>query len=237
MGKTETILFLAVILLIVPIVSAYDTHEKDTPFEVVITSNNASGCNVSYIQYPDGTKIIYEKEMTKQGNTFNATFNSKNYSSVGVVCHGIVCLDAANNVETGSVCKEVTSTGLDLGESGITASIILLGILALAFMFMIIGFKLSDNPKLIPLSFFFVILSIILGIYSLHLGWSFSSDIIQYDSLSSTAEVMYVTILWLVIGVGVIFSALMLIAFISELGKMAKTRKFGEDFDPLTNTY
>jgi len=161
--------------------------------------------------------------MTKRGNEYNYTVNKGNITEIGDYIVNGFCTNGSDDI-VWAYEVPVTYTGQDLEGSGVTAAVILIGVLALASMFLYIGFKLSVNPKLIPIAFFFIVMALMLGIYSLHLGWSLSHDIVQYESLSSTAGVMYVTVLWLIVGVVVISMALMLIAFIKELSNVAKTK-------------
>jgi len=194
-----------------------------------------TSCNITSFFYKNLT-FVEDVQMTKRGNEYNYTVDKGNITEIGDYIVNGFCTNGTDDI-VWAYDVPVTYTGQDLEGTGTTAAVILIGVLALAFMFLYIGFKLSVNPKLVPISFFFIMLALMLGIYSLHLGWSLSHDIVQYENLSSSAGVIYVTVLWLIIGVVVISMALMLIAFIKELSNVAKTKKFGSDFNPITNTY
>ena len=241
--KKITLLFLS-FLIIFNFISASQTFERGkkidlkVPFEV--NGSMASGsawCNIS-IQYPNSSFIFENEEMNNLNNgNFNITLENNQTEEVGKYLWTAFCCDGSK-CASGSGEFGITATGRDFTDGEALTSIgILLGALFLSFLFMFLGFKLSENSKALPVGFFFIILSLILGIYSLHLGFSISSDILQYKSISSTASVIYTSFLWLIVSIGIISIILMGIAFIKELGKVIKKKKFGDNFNPLTNTY
>ena len=69
---------------------------------------------------------------------------------------------------------------------------------------MFLGFKISANPKMVPISFIFIVISIILIIYSLFLGWTIGSDIIEHPAFSETSEIIFTSILWLMVAITII---------------------------------
>ena len=240
--KDRTIVLTLMTVLILVVVSAvsvsaeYLPHEKDTDLAFSITSNNATACNVTGYDYPGGHVSLLQ-EMDKNFQTFNATYLASNFTTIGNYCFNIICTDGSTT-ETGTVCRKVTHTGrLFTDSQGFTAFGILIGALGAAFLLMFFGLKIGENDKFYPIAMVFVFLSIILIIYSLNLGYAFTHDILEYQSLTPVAQVIYTSFLWLIIGIVIITMALMLIAFIKELGKMSKTKKFGEGFNPVTNSY
>lgn len=111
--KNKSIFFvLLLVVLVLPLVSSYDSHKQNTNFDLVIQSNNATLCNASYIQYPNNVKTILNLPLTKNGNTFYTTLNSNNFTSQGDVCIGVICTDGLT-YEPGSVCKTITASGID----------------------------------------------------------------------------------------------------------------------------
>jgi len=235
--------FLICFLFLISFVSS-QIHEQRTevdlkvPFEV--NGSMASGtawCNIS-IQYPNSTFLKENAAMTNLGSgIFNITLIKEEtkllgeYEWVAFCCEGSECAGGQGTLK-------ITATGKEFSEGqGIVSIGILLGALGLSFLFIILAFKLSQNPKFLPISFFFIILSLILGIYSLNLGYAFSHDILEYESLTPVTSGIYISFLWLIIGITIISMILMLFSFIKELGKLIKTRKFGENFNPVTDTY
>ena len=212
------------------------TFEKNIEMQITnyCSTADCTYANLSSITYPNGTIIYFNEAMTQTENEFNYTYTPTEI--------GLYTFKTCSNPEGEDYCEsdnfEVTNTGKDFSEGeGMVSVGILLGVLGLAFLFMFLGFKLTKNSKAMPIGFFFIVLSLILGIYSLNLGYAFTHDILQYESLSPVASTIYTSFLWLIIGIAVISMALMLISFIRELGKMSKRKKFGEDFNPITDTY
>ncbi len=160
-----------------------------------------------------------------------------NFSTLDTKTYKVSCVQGVNNATTtGDIF--ITPTGRTFSEGqGLGALGILAGALTLSFIFLIIGFRLEKNPSTMPIGFMFVILALILGVYSLHLGYVYANDILQYESLVPVTSAIYMTVLFSLVGIAVLSSALMLIAFIKELSNTVKRKKFGVGFNPLTDTY
>jgi hypothetical protein len=107
------ITFLAIALLFCSVASASDylPLKVNTAFDLTISSDTATACNLSYIQYPDGHATFYNKPLSKNGNSYSLTLSTGNYSSLGPICHGIVC--SGTITETGSICRDVTPSGFN----------------------------------------------------------------------------------------------------------------------------
>ena len=103
------ILGIMIILALVGTISAYDAHKQNTNYNLIISSNNATNCNVSYIQRAD---VIFNNiiPMTKNVNDFSKTLDKGNFSAIGDTCIGITCTDGTT-IETGSKCLTVSPLG------------------------------------------------------------------------------------------------------------------------------
>ena len=108
MRKLFVILILGVFLI--SSASAFQEHVISTDWSIGVTSNNATSCNVSQLQKPDGTIEYVNEEMSKNGASFNYTLDGSYLNILGDSCTSIVCSDGSN-LETGSVCRQITSTG------------------------------------------------------------------------------------------------------------------------------
>lgn len=105
-----SLMFVLIFLSSLSYLSAdYLPHKQNTDLEFSITSNNATQCNVTSMDYLDGS-IFLNQVMDKNGQTFNSTILSGNFSTLGDYCFNIVCSDSVN-IQTGSVCREVTPNG------------------------------------------------------------------------------------------------------------------------------
>jgi len=237
-----TIIIIFSIILSVNLVISQDfTFKLDEAanFTIPCTLNgfpcsSSANCNLT-IRFLNNSYKINNQLMDNLGN---GDFTSKvNFSSLEPLTYKTFCTESGeNDTITGDILITPTGRTFDEGQ-GTTAIGIMFGALAVSFLFLIIGFSLEKNPKTIALGFFFVIFSIILAVYSLHLGYVYSNDILQYESLVPVSSTIYSVILFSLGGLTVISGALMLIAFIVELGNINKTKKFGVGFNPITNTY
>jgi len=137
------------VLLILPLVSAldYPKHKEETDLQFSITSNNATGCNLTNINSP--TSLISINQVgTRNSQTFNFTIDGGNYSEFGVYCHNIECSDGTNTV-TGEKCYEINYFGKELTDSQSTVYLGLLGILILTLfaLFFIMKTLPAENER------------------------------------------------------------------------------------------
>jgi len=209
------------------------TYQQYECLQLRQTCGSCTYVNFTKVSYPNGTVALDEVAAEQVGVSWNYTFC--NTSALGTYfVEGFGDIDGTDTIFVYDF--KVTKTGFDFGESVLPIAI-LFASLILAVIFMIFGFKLGSNEKLAPLSFFFIVLSIIFCIYSLHQTWVISSDLLMYDGLSSTAEIIYVTVLWLIVGVAIISAIFFFFGFIKELGRISKAKSYGEGFNPITDTY
>lgn len=112
---------------------AYTSHKQTTDYVLSLTSNNATECNLSSIQYPDGTNSILNLQLIKNGNFFYNNINNNNYTKIGTTCHYIVCTDGIN-YEDGNICIEITPSGFVWSSSFYIILILLsIGIIVLGY--------------------------------------------------------------------------------------------------------
>lgn len=98
-------------LVVIPMVSAqdYTPHKQNTDLQFSITSNNATQCNITTVDKP-GSVSVFNKIMTKNGQTFYTTINRENVTATGEYCFNIACTDSIS-IETGSKCFDITPSG------------------------------------------------------------------------------------------------------------------------------
>jgi len=232
MKKLLIILMLGMFLI--SFTSAFlGTYERGEVVNVRGKITNATAMNVT-IYYPNSSIAVDEGEMSNlQGDIWNYTFTNTDIL-------GEYVYDYCD--QKGTNCKEnyfeITPNGKSFssGES-IAGFGIILAALVISFFFMFFGFKLSDNERLYPLSLLFILISFAFIIYVLHLSYIYTIDIFQYETLEGAASIIYTSILWILVMVGVISTFLILIVSIKHLGDIVKKRKYGDDFNPVTNSY
>jgi len=236
-AKRLVVTLLSVFFLISCIsATSIGTFEKNTDIELYQTCNNCTYCNFTTIKYPNSTNISTNIAATQSGTYYYYLLAAGNITENGKYSYTYDCGNAVESL-TDTLFFDVNPTGIDLSGSSNIAIGVLFGALVLAIIFITIGFRLASNPKMMPISFVFVVIAIFLCIYSLHMAWSFSNDILMYESLSSTSGVIYTTILWLIVSVTIISFIFFFFSFIKELGRMNKIKSYGDGFNPITDTY
>ena len=145
--------------------SDYLGHKQNTAFNLTILSNNATSCNLSYIQYPNDVSHIFNQPLVKNGQTFHLNIPSGNYSQLGTICHGITCTDGVS-VETGSVCRNITPSGF-VGTIGFFFIYIIIILAVFA-----VGFYLENNW----IMFFASILVLLFGFFIIKNGIDIIKD-------------------------------------------------------------
>ncbi len=240
-------LLICLILFLLPSVSSLREYEQfeNISFVEIIRINGAPSdnihANITFLD-PNNLVLIGANEMTYNttNRNFNFTLDSHYTTELGTYTKCIDASDTTGVANNKSVCENflVTQTGRTFSTSqGIVSLGILASILFISFLFMLFASKLIENEKYAPFALFFIFFALAFIIYSLQLGYAYSSDILEYESLTTVQLGMYFVILFSVVGLGIISMCLMLIAFIKDLGKTRKGRSYGEGFNPITDTY
>lgn len=126
-------IMLGVMLIGLASASDYLPQKQNTDFDLVITSNNATTCNWTYIQYPNGSKVSNDFVMTQSGRDFSQLITLGNFTALGSTCMGVTCFDGAT-YESGSVCREVTFGGDIMSGAGSSFYIISIAVLFILFL-------------------------------------------------------------------------------------------------------
>jgi len=204
--KKETILFglitFTILILCINYVSAQDylAHKIDTDFNLIVSSNNASSCNITSIQYYDGSSWLGDLKMTKTNTAFNYTINSGNFSNFGDICFGITCTDNSTN-EVGSICRSVTNNGVVQSTAQGTASLgFLVLMLALTGLFGWMGFKFSESDKLWVLGILFLFFALLFVVYDVWLGYEYHRNYTGSTSSGMPEIIFYIFMFVLVAG-------------------------------------
>jgi len=136
MWTMKNLILCILFLIIIPIASAQTLyHQQETNLSFSITSNNATGCNVTSINTPVGLALI-NQQGTQNSRTFNFTIDGSNYSELGVYCHQIECSDGSTTL-SGEQCYTVNYFGKELSTS---QSLLYIGLLAMLIFILFISF-------------------------------------------------------------------------------------------------
>lgn len=158
MMNKSIIIFVMVFMFSIVMISAeeYIPHKQNTAFDLVIQTDNATACNFTYIQYPNGVKTLFNKVMTKDSKTFYTNISAGNYSQLGVQCHGVTCTDGST-FESGNICREITPSGFASTATFFFIYIIIIGLVFLIGVTMRNTWVMTLGSILVLLFGFFII--------------------------------------------------------------------------------
>lgn len=237
-------LILLVVLLLSPMVLADDTFKKSEDFLISQPVTLDGGIdptlevNVSFFS-PNNTLLVPWTTMSFNSGSseYELLVSLENFTDSGRYCAFFSATNGSLSEST-KKCYVINTIGRDFGEEGgLGALALMAGTLGVAFFFMIFSFKFAQGDGTRPLGLFFGILAIIMVIYSLQLGLSYSIALFDYDPFSSSHSSIYVSALYLLSGIGIISFILMTIGIVREFGKGAMMKNYGAGFDPITKTY
>jgi hypothetical protein len=222
MGAMFGLIICLAISMMVMASAEYLPQQQNTAFTLTITSNNATACNLSSIQYPDGTATIFNLPLTKDSQTFYKTIASGNYSQLGSICHDILCTDGVS-IEPGSVCREVSPDGTTNTGANISIKIFAaISTLILMFFFLFLaGYNLKKDEEGIAIRLFFIGLGIVFLVGHVLITTSIMQSVFGDDSLTSSYS--YVMRAFFIMLGGMIFFVLVKIT-VKEVQRLQKLK-------------
>jgi len=236
------ILGIVVFILCLNLVSAEYSYvfQKDSESSLHISCfdiNNSyclsgTSCQIS-IYYPNQTALAINQSMT-----YNVTFFDYNITNTVLGEHStiVTCQGSTNGYSTFNYL--VTPTGSEITSGQGFASIgLIIAMILLAALFAFFGFKFAETGKLFPIALFFMLIALILGVYTLQLGYIYTRDILSPIGTENSQFKVYIGIIWGLLGMAFIA----LLGFIFTTLKELKVRKSiyqqGEGWNPNTGTY
>lgn len=136
-------------IFLISLTSAVDciSHQQKDNLSFSFSDTEAISCNVSTINYPDGTISLFQ-EMDKTGNTFNTTILGGNFTTLGIYTINLECIDGY-----GSICRDVTEYGISVNLFAIYT----LFYIALLFMSYLFWYKFAtfNGGKVRDYNFYF----------------------------------------------------------------------------------
>lgn len=108
----------------------YSNQQQNTYYNLIVSSDNATNCNLTYIQIGNNVNNI-NLGMNRNIQDFSILVSSGNFTGLNNVCMGITCY--GSGYETGSKCLTVTPTGGDrINSLGIFIILLIVSLLILA---------------------------------------------------------------------------------------------------------
>jgi len=176
------------ILTSIMFINADLSFEPEQPADLIISCFGAdksfcsasATCNITVLS-PNMTVFVNNQVMTNSGTYFNYTTPSLNnrgeYNTV------VKCNEGSDE---GYVAFTFISTSFPITANESQGSIaigVLFSLLAIAILFMILGFKIA-RTQYYPVAVFLIVMSFILILVVLHLGYTYNRDIL----ISSTGS-------------------------------------------------
>jgi lysylphosphatidylglycerol synthetase-like protein (DUF2156 family) len=176
----------------------------------VINGTFCTSCNISSVDYPNGTRAVKNIVMTKRTGDFNYTLNSTYVTDLGVYKNNGYCKYGSDVIKNWVYYFEVTNTGEKV--SG-TNTILVAAFLILTIVCLVLGFTFKTDYWLFKAFFYFC--ALLLSILSIN-----SARIIASESASLST----MTTSGLLIGI-VLFAVFMIIIFVYAFIDVIRTLK------------
>lgn len=237
--KNQTIILLLIgfILLATPQINAI-VYEQGTEVDIIIPCffggnicSNTATCNIS-IQYLNGTDMIDFQKMTNLNNgKFKYTLNKNQTSNYGIHNSYMACWQGVYN-GTSSFEIIFTPTGQEINTGqGVTSVGIIIAMILLAGMFGFFGFKFSESEKLFPFAIFFLLTSLIIGLFAMQLSYIASKDILFPLATENMQFKILIGIMWGLLGLAFIALLFLIIKVLKEFKVRKSAIKNSDGFD------
>jgi len=240
----KILLTLLIGMFLISIVSAQSTYKQSNELDLKVPCfysdtrcSDTAECNLS-ILYPNSSFLVEEQPMTNLENGYhNYTLNESQTSVLGEHPVSVYCID---NSEKGysTFAYRITPTGQEITMSqGIVSIGLIFMIMLLIGLFVFLAFIFQKSEQLFPLALFFILVSCILGVYSLHLGYLFSRDILYPLAIESTQFAVYLGVMWGLVAIGFIGMVFLTVKALKEFRERKSIQKHGEGWDPKDRIY
>ena len=235
----KELLILMMVLLVLPFVSADLTYKPEETADLTVScfdSENVicsvgSECNITTF-LPNMTILLDNVPMTQQIAYFNYTTPS--LTSRGQYYNIVNCYDATTS---GYTSFTFIVTDIPGTEQGNVAVGILLSLGLVAFLFIYVGFKFADYERTFPIALFFILISIVICVYMMHLGYVYGRDLLVSNLMESTQFTVYFGIMYSLLGIAFIAFILFIIKVIGEIKVRKSMITYGEGYNTKTKTY
>jgi len=239
----KLILLIFSMFLLVSIVSATSSFvfEQDEAVDLKIACvdeieqpcNSTIHCNIT-ILYPNSTALVDNQVMTYGAVYYNYALNENQTATLGEYSTNIFCSGVGNGFSTFTF--EINPTGHEITQSqGFSSLGLILGVILIAVMFSYFGFKFSESEKLFPVALFFMVISLIISVYAMQLGYIYSRDILWTLGIDGMQFKMLYGLMWGFIAITFLCLMWMIFKTLGELKErksIVKDNRNSDGFDP-----
>ena len=237
--KFKLLLMMCMIFSMVALTSAQLTFEPEAPANIKVSCFDGDSafctagatCNITIFS-PNMTIFVDNQAMTNSLQYFNYTTPALNdrgeYNAI------VQCEETGTN---GYTSFTFLSTDIPMENQGIVAVGLMFSILAIAFLFLIIGFKMAQSDTYFPIALFFILIAIVLGVYTINLGYYFSRDMLISETTTGGQFTIYIGLFWGLLGMSFIALLFMIIKTVKEIKERKSAVNYGEYYNPKTKQY
>lgn len=229
-----------VFLLMAPVLSSavqtLGTFKQKECINLIQICSNCTYNNISSVLYPNSTNALGgEVAMTKNGIEY--TYQFCNTSDLGqYIVNGHGDIDGVDTVWAYDFY--ITPSGFSFSESqGISSFALLISIILISGLFMFVSYKFLDTNKTFPIGLFFLVISLLLSVYALHLGYIYTRDIIYPISAEGVQFKVYFGVMWGLIAVIFIAMIFLILKVLKEIRERKSLIRYGEGWNPKTKQY
>jgi hypothetical protein len=231
--KGKLILLMMAAIFLISLVSASEMIIKQNQnVDLKIPCiNNATACSPSAncsltVLFPNNTYLVNNQQMTNMANgIFNYTLDSNQTAISGIYATTMICADnGLNGYENFIISINPTGEDINTNKSNMMIGI-LIAIFGIAVLLGYLGIKMVEKDSIFPIGLFFLILSLILVIVELYLGFTYSQDIIYLSNITNINKTLFKSIMFSVVGIGIISLVLMLRNIFQILFDVVKKKK------------
>jgi len=234
MRKLILMLILGLFLISLASAELVGTFQQSSCVNLPQTCDDCTYVKISSILYPNSSLALGEVTMTKTGTFYNYSFCDTNVTGTYFV-NGYG--DESGIDKTWKYGFEITPSGMIQSNSqGLISIAIMISIIFSVFFFGALAFKLMDYEKIYPIAMFFLVLSIIIAMFGMYLGFTYSRDYL-YSASSEPYGKLFVGVLISLTGVAFIIMLGLIIAAVKEISDTAQHKKYGEAYNTKTKSY
>ena len=197
------------------------TFKTNTNISLIQTCGNCTYCNITSVEFPNGTNSIGEKSMTKSGFKYTYSYPIEGVTGEYVVS-GVCDVDGVDTVWAYSF--DVTLSGINPEDSNPFVAIGILGVIfGIACIFLFLAFKVVEPGAKI----FFILASLVFLVGSLAASYVIAFDSNLTSGINSTViTLMYAFGLIFI----VIFAYIMINQIKAIIHSMGQNKGYEMDF-------
>ena len=223
-------------LFLITLVSAENigTYQQGDCIELVQTCANCSYVRISGVSYPNSSQALSLTTMTKTGTYYNHTFcNTNDTGTYKVNGFG----DDLGVDQEWAYYFDITPSGnMATTSQGIISIVVIISVLFVMLFFGFLGFKLMDYEKLYGVALFFILLSLLLSVFSMYLGFTYSRDF-MFSASTEPYLKLFTTTIYALVGMSFLGLLIIIINTLKELKERKSLQDYGPGYNSKTKTY